>query len=463
MGRVLATAMAVVAPQLAHQVAHAQAVSASASIAQTGAPATPAAAADQAALRAQYDALFQRILTNPADIDATLRFAEVATRLERYEAAIGALERILFYNVQLPRVHLELGILYFRLGSYEIARQHLQTAISAPDVPDDVRRRVNEFLAEAQKRLSRNQLTADLRLGLRYQTNANIAPLGNTYRVFGTDLDLPSGAKRRPDWNVFSQLAVHHIYDLRTQDSDRIETNLQAYQALQFKETRFDLGLVEIDSGPRLALTTEGVRSTFRPYVLANYVELAHRRYLTTFGGGLSMAMYFSDALSAEARLEYRKRDFNNSKRNPDVSIQSGDLAEPSWTMQYKFSDDFVLLGRLAFGSNAADQRFYSYWLYQGDVSATWNFAMPGINAAGKSTLTPFLSYVITDYRAANPTFDPDTVRHDREWRLGASLDVPVMEHVGTFALVQYSAVNSSLPNFKSRNLAISFGISLRY
>jgi tetratricopeptide (TPR) repeat protein len=433
------------------------------SSAQTPAATAPATASDQTTLRGQYDALFQQILRNPADIDATLRFAELATRLGEYEAAIGALERILFYNVQLPRVHLELGILYFRLGSYEIAREHLRTAISGKDVPDEVRRRVDEFLAEAERRLSPSQFSAELRLGLRYQSNANVAPLGNTYRVFGLDLDLPNDARRRPDWNAFTQGSAHHVYDLRTQRGDTIETNLQLYQALQFKETRYDLGLVELDSGPRFVLTTEGLRTSLRPYVLGNYVELGHRRYLTSLGGGVSMAFYFSPAISGEARIEYRSRDFNNSRRNPDVSVQSGDIATPSWTMQARLTDDISVLGRVLFGSNRADRPFYSYNLYQGDLSLTWRFDPGFVSLPAKVSLTPFASYIVTNYRAPDPVFDPDVTRRDREWQVGASLDVPVTERLGTFAQAFYSAVDSSLPNFRSHNFAVSFGVSVKF
>lgn len=426
-------------------------------------PAAPAAVTDKAALRGQYDALFQQILRNPADIAATLRFAEVATQLDEYEAAIGALERILFYNVQLPRVHLELGILYFRLGSYEIAREHLRTAISGKDVPDEVRRRVDAFLAEADRRLSPSQFSAELRFGLRHQSNANIAPLGSIYRVYGLDLDLPDDARRRPDWNFFVQGSAHHVYDLHTQTGDTIETNLQLYQALQFKETRYDLGLVELDTGPRFVLTTEGLRTSLRPYVLGNYVELAHTRYLTSVGGGVSMAFYFSSAISGEARIEYRNRDFNNSHKNPAVSIQSGDIATPSWTMQARLSDDVSVLGRVLFGANRADQAYYSYNLYQGDLSLTWRFDPGFVSLPGKVSLTPFASYIVTNYRAPDPVFDPAIKRHDREWQVGAGLDVPVMERLGTFAQALYSTVDSSLPNFRSRNFAVSFGVSVKF
>ena len=91
---------------------------------------------------AEYDELFRRVVREPANLDLSFRFAEAATRIGDYEAAIGALERMLFYNPNLPRVKLELGILYFRLGSYEMARSYFQGALSAPDAPPEIRARV---------------------------------------------------------------------------------------------------------------------------------------------------------------------------------------------------------------------------------------------------------------------------------------------------------------------------------
>ena len=54
-----------------------------------------------------YEALFRQVLRDPSNLDLSFRFAEAATRRGDYEAAIGALERIVFYNPNLPRVRLE--------------------------------------------------------------------------------------------------------------------------------------------------------------------------------------------------------------------------------------------------------------------------------------------------------------------------------------------------------------------
>ena len=75
------------------------------------ATAQSAAASSAAAANPEYQALFKRMYADPSDLDVTFQFAELATKLGDYEAAIGALERMLFYNPNLPRVKLELGVL----------------------------------------------------------------------------------------------------------------------------------------------------------------------------------------------------------------------------------------------------------------------------------------------------------------------------------------------------------------
>ncbi len=46
----------------------------------------------------QQEILFQQTLSDPANIEASFAFARVATANGDYEAAIGALERILFFQ-----------------------------------------------------------------------------------------------------------------------------------------------------------------------------------------------------------------------------------------------------------------------------------------------------------------------------------------------------------------------------
>ena len=52
--------------------------------------------------RIAADLLFKRLLLKPDDLDAGFKYAQLETELGDYEAAIGALERILYYNPIFP-------------------------------------------------------------------------------------------------------------------------------------------------------------------------------------------------------------------------------------------------------------------------------------------------------------------------------------------------------------------------
>lgn len=430
-------------------------------------PARAQAPADDAAARARLDALFQQTLTNPADLDATFRFAEASTAAGDYEAAIGALERILFFNSQLARVHLELGILYFRLGSYAIAREHLAKAISGPDVPPEVHQRVGEFLAEADRRLSRHQFDAMIRLGMRYQTNANVGPSSTTGRFFGVDFDLPSDSRRQADWNGFGQVMLRHVYDLQRQSGESIETNVQAYYAAQIRLPRYNLGLIEVDTGPRLLLhPTMWPRTVIRPYAIGGFAGLGDVPYLSTWGGGVTLDAPTYFGMHGEFRFEHRRREFYNTSVNPDVAGQSGGLTLISGTLRRRL--DGVLPGlsamvRGTLGENYARQTYYEFTLYQIDAGLTWEVDPPFVRLPAKATIAATLTRIWTDYRTPNPLYDSTIVRRDREWRFVLGVDVPITNRVGGFAQLVYANVDSNLPNFAYTNLAVSFGPSIRF
>jgi tetratricopeptide (TPR) repeat protein len=106
--------------------------------------------------RVVADLLFKRLLLKPDDLDAGFRYAELETDLRDYEAAIGALERILYYDPNLPRVELQLGVLYFHLRSYEMARYYFDAVLNAPDVPPDIRTEVHTYVAAVDKAVAIN-------------------------------------------------------------------------------------------------------------------------------------------------------------------------------------------------------------------------------------------------------------------------------------------------------------------
>jgi tetratricopeptide (TPR) repeat protein len=67
------------------------------------------------------------------------------------EGAIGTYEGILLIDSNLPQVRLELGILYFRLKSYDAARSYLESALQSPELAADARKPAEQLLAKMPK------------------------------------------------------------------------------------------------------------------------------------------------------------------------------------------------------------------------------------------------------------------------------------------------------------------------
>ena len=415
------------------------------------------------ALKVEADALFKRILVKPDDLATAFRFAEIETQLGDYEAAIGALERMLFYNKNLPRVRLELGVLYFRLGAYGTARTYLESAIAGPDVPEEVRIRVASFGSEIDRRTSAHQSAFFIQAGTRFQSNANAGPGSATIRALGFDATLDSRFKRSSDWNAFGQLSYTHVYDFENQRGDVWESTLTGYYAKQFRINRLDLGLVEATTGPRLAVGADTSLS-FRPYVLGGDVALGGRQYFSTLGGGAGFRWRTESGVTVEPNVEYRNRRFSNSGNYPAASLQTGTLSIASLSVGGPMPVEGVSWQtRLSYTGAHASYRPFSYSQLGVEVSLPVEFEGPAAFSARKWTFAPFASYYRTSYRAADPLVDAQVRRGDSEYHVGATLDTRLWGDAGLAVTVQYQKTISNLPNYRTGNFIVSFGPTARF
>jgi hypothetical protein len=63
---------------------------------------------------------------------------------------------MLLFNPNLPRVQREIGALYYRTGSYDLARDYFERAAEG-NPPPEVRANVEQYLAEIEKSQSRQK------------------------------------------------------------------------------------------------------------------------------------------------------------------------------------------------------------------------------------------------------------------------------------------------------------------
>jgi tetratricopeptide (TPR) repeat protein len=136
----------------------------------------PAAAWSQNAPWPSGDPRFQAVLARPFDLGTSLRYAAGSEQVGDLEASIGALERLLFYNPNLTRVRFELGVLYFRLGSYEMARGYFQIVLASAEAGADIKQRAQDFVDAIETALKVDRWSGFAQTGIGYQTNASAGP-----------------------------------------------------------------------------------------------------------------------------------------------------------------------------------------------------------------------------------------------------------------------------------------------
>jgi hypothetical protein len=117
--------------------------------------AAPLTAPEHEQLLAQKQVLLRRMLQSPSNAEVILAYVKVAAQVGDNEAAASALERLLLFKPNMPQLELELGAVYFRMGSFELARSYLEKA-KADNPPPDLQPWIERYLSEIP-RLERAQ------------------------------------------------------------------------------------------------------------------------------------------------------------------------------------------------------------------------------------------------------------------------------------------------------------------
>jgi hypothetical protein len=412
---------------------------------------------------AEMDQAFEQLIRDPANLELTFAYAGIAARAGNYEGAIAALERMLLIDGDLPRVRLELGVLYYRLESFDLARSYFDSAVAGDNVPPEVRTRVAQFNAEIEKRQSRHKVSGSVLFGARFQTNAT-SGYGNTLvpipAIAGTDpVDIGSG--RRNDWNLFTAASANHSYDLGGQAGDTIETGMTFYGTRQNHIHSLNTALVEVNSGPRFSLKDYGIEdASLRPYVLGSLVTLKDNRYLHSFGGGLQFQKPLASDLLWTLGYEARTKNYRTDSTRRTVRLQNGQEHGVTTGLVYLFT----ALDSFSFGAGVSSDLARSgqkrVARHNVSVGYTRKQLPPAMLGSEPWTLGLTMGRYISTYRSPDDTIDSNTRRGDFEWRYSTLLGIPLTDTLSFVAVAQRQTVSSSYQINKYRNDSLTLGVS---
>ncbi|HUI18689.1 MAG TPA: tetratricopeptide repeat protein [Alphaproteobacteria bacterium] len=413
---------------------------------------------------AAYEQAFDDMLKNPSDIDASFRFSALAAELGYYEEAITALERLLVYNADLPRLKYELGVLYYRLGSYEVARNYLAQADTAGDLPPEVKQQITGSLKTIDQLNAVNRLNGTLATGLRFQTNANASPSDPDVIAGGVPATLSSQFVKRSDWNAYVIGNLHDSYDLQLQDAMTLETDVQFYYAKQHALSRVDTGVAEVKSGPRFALQLgDQAIATVQPYAVASDVLLGDTQYFYAVGAGLELTRALTDQVTAVGVYEARIKRFTNSPSQPTATDMDSVVQSLSLDLRYLAWQRGEIDAGASLAREDAHMTFDSNDQLSLRLAYSQTFDLPKVLRLGPLVVTPALARIYTTYDKPDPAVDPTERRATREWRYLLTVRASIYDGLGADVQLMRQAVGASLPNFKYNNTSMTIGLDWNF
>lgn len=427
--------------------------------AQTSPSAVTQSPADNAAVKAA----FEETLRKPNDPKVLVHYADLAVKAGNLEGAISALERLLLIDSDQPRVNLELGVLYFRLGSYEAARGYLKNASNSAKATPDIKARANQVLAEVDDKTRKSDLSGEFMFGIRYSTNANSGPSGGI-RSFG-DTTVPTpNVSSRPDFNVLAAAALRHRYDLGTQDNAAIETDLTLYGTRQFQVRDANVALTDLTTGPR-SRPFDGWAGdiSVKPFLTGRYLAVNDFTNYWAWGSGIEA----TSPLGANSLVAFtvigRRREFVN---NPDLTNNnqsSGTEFVPS--LEYRVN----LSPALSLNFSAATTRYWaaveseSYTEFGLSAVLAWRFVDPiGLNGLNWIA-TMNVGVARAAYDAPDPTVDPDLPRRQNDVNFGLTLGVPLDDRLTFITQAAYARRDSDISNYAYDAFTVMAAMSWRF
>ena len=170
----------------------------------------------------QKEEVFKQLFKDPTNLSLLFKYANLSIMVGDLEAAIGVFEQMLIYDSELPRIRLELGVLYFRLGAFALANNYLKS-VKEFNPPPDVEARVDQFLEAIVSAEEPFQWQQTLSIGFKRTTNGNSGINADFIEIGDFLLDVDPESKRQRDRSSLLNYSLSIDQDLNHPRGDNIQ------------------------------------------------------------------------------------------------------------------------------------------------------------------------------------------------------------------------------------------------
>lgn len=414
-----------------------------------------AAAQDREALRRTQAEVYERMLAAPTDAALMIEYARASIALEDYEAAAATLERALIFEPGEPITQMELGVAYFRLGSYGLAEFHFNEA-RAGGLPAERDANAALYLAEIAERTQTSRLSGSVSAGLIASSNANLGPENDVISFFGIPATLAPGGTSQSDVGARATASLRHVYDFGGPTTDALITDLSAYSVRYFDENAGDIDYASVTTGPSLSVDDSAFGPKVRPFVTLGHARVSNDPFYTEFGGGVEGSAPISETLTGFGRISLLRRDFRSGLGDFDSVIVGTDLGG-AMRVSPRLTLRAAAFAEAEFAE--AEEQDHQEFGLRGAASYSYPHGIQGLD--GLWTLTGHARYAHRTFDEAVTAVDPNVKRDDDEFRIGVAHLFRIQDGFGVRVDADYFDRQSDIANFELDNFTV--GVSAHY
>lgn len=417
-------------------------------------------------IAAQVNDAFREVLRDPGNLQIGHAYARLLIQSGNFEGGIAALERLLLDPAADPTIRVELGVLYYRVGSYGMAEGYLRAAVADPRLTGQVRDDAERLLRDVERRNAPGgQISGALAVGLRGQTNPTAAAESGRLLSGGVSIPLPALQRRESDFDGLLNGSLSHEWDLDTQNSATLVStgalfanhyqHAADYNAETPKYDPQDLVALSVTSGVRFKpAPVDAPDLTVRPYFGGAEILLNGQQYMAAAGGGVDVEYRLGGgATLLGATYDIRRTFFEERGDIFDSGAQSGFEQYLQMRGSQEVAPLQVVTADLTLRDHHAGRGYFAYQSVEGRLSYAARYTNPlGWDSRlwGNSL---YAGPTLRTYDGADPLVDPAVTREDVEWRVGATQIMPVAETLSLMLAVEYTTSDSNLPNYTYENI----------
>ena len=427
------------------------------------------------ALDRQVDDAFRQVLKTPTNQETGLQYARLLVAVGNYEGGVAALERLLLNTDPPPTIRLELAVLYYRLGSYQMSEALLRQALNDTRLANEQRMMAQTLLRDVTTRNQPSQLSGVVMLGVRRQSNPSARSDAAQVYAAGHLTSLAEGFKPRSDTDIQLTTRLDHRYDLGWQNEAVLTSSLVGqitdYQSSSGRQLRpnqedpYDLAWVELATGVRFKPAAIALPSLqVRPYLVLAGLAAQKHNYLNSRGLGLNADYQINEKTLASATYEYRRHHYANRVDVPAAEQLSGSNNNLRLQLNREIAPGHLISLELGLRHHQTGRAYYDYNSQELRLTYATSYLSPLPSMTGAYWSSSLWAGVgKRNYDMANPDITAEVLRKDNDWRVGASLSIPISNNWSVVMQLEHVNVISNLPNYQSRNTSLMGAVAYNF